>query len=185
MKKNAPYEINWATNTITVSKRFMEASTIIGQGTYATMMELRKLNMPISVREIRRKKTGPMWSTERMEWYLDHVEDSAEYWKKYNVLDGNSRAMKWGWFKKTFPHCQKLPILTDDLKYKVHPEEYEGKKEKNWVRSTKVIDKNEAAAPQNVSVQTSKDTKNQDLVNPEVYTSAAHGKTSSEEDNAA
>ena len=146
MKKNAPYEINWTTNTITVSKRFMEESTIMGQGTYATMMELRKLGMPISVREIHRKKTGPMWSIERREWYLDHVEDSDEYWKKYNALDGNSRATKWAWFKKTFPHCQKTPVLTDDLKYKVHPDEYESKKEKNWVRQIKIAENKETTA---------------------------------------
>ncbi len=142
MKKNAPYEINWTTNTITVSKRFMEASTIMGQGTYATMMELRKLNMPISVREIRRKKTGSMWSTERMEWYLDHVENSDQYKEQYMSIKGNSRAMVWGWFKKTFPHCQKIPVLNKDNQYMIFPPEYEGKKEKNWTKLSSSTEKN-------------------------------------------
>ena len=125
MKKNQNYEINFATNTITVTKKFLQDASQMGNEAFTQMQKLRELNMPISVREIKRKKTGAMWSFERMEFYLNHVENGAEYRKQYDALWGNSRATVWAWFRKTFPHCKKLPVLNEKCEYLVHPAEYE------------------------------------------------------------
>lgn len=57
MIKHANYEINFVINTITVTKRFLAAASQIGTQEYATMTELRKLQMPITVREIHRTVT--------------------------------------------------------------------------------------------------------------------------------
>lgn len=130
MKKNQNYEINFATKTIIVTKKFLRDASQMGTEAFQTMNDLLALNMPIVEREIHRKKTGPMWSFERMEFYLNHVENGEEYWKKYEAIKGNSRAMVWAWFKKTFPHYNKIPVLNENNEYMVHPAEYEKKNDK-------------------------------------------------------
>ena len=40
------YEINYITNTITVSKKFLEQASTLGGDTYETMKALRKLGIP-------------------------------------------------------------------------------------------------------------------------------------------
>ena len=149
MKKNQNYEINFVTKTITVTKKFLQDASQIGTDAFAEMRQLQELNFPICVREIKRKKTGTMWSFERMEFYLDHVENGAEYRKQYDALQGNSRATVWAWFKKTFPHCKKLPVLNDKCEYLVHPAEYEKKNGNVTVfRGTK----NQASATTDTSI---------------------------------
>lgn len=125
MKKNQNYEINAVTKTIIVTKKFREEASQLNTEAFKTMQELLALNMTIVEREIKRKKTGAMWSFERMEFYLDHVENGAEYRKQYDALKGNSRATVWAWFRKTFPHCTKTPVLNEKCEYLVHPAEYE------------------------------------------------------------
>ena len=56
MKKNNQYEINFASNTIIVTKAFLEKASQMDTPEYATMTQLRALNMPISMREIHRKQ---------------------------------------------------------------------------------------------------------------------------------
>lgn len=128
MKKNQNYEINFATNTITVKKSFLKEASQIGTDAYYTMKKLRKMDMDITEKETHRKKTGPKWSFERMELYLCHVEDGEKYRAAYKAIMACPHATVWAWFKKTFPHYNKMPILNEKNEYLIHPAEYEQKK---------------------------------------------------------
>ncbi len=87
MKKNNQYEINFAANTIVVTKRFLQAASQIGTTEFATMTQLRSLNMPITVREIHRTKSSkPRWNYKRMESFLRHVVDSERYLADYRAM---------------------------------------------------------------------------------------------------
>ena len=146
MKKNQNYEINFVTKTITVTKQFREKASQLNTDAFKTMQELLALNMPIVEREVHRKKNGKMWSFERMEFYLTHVENGIEYRKQYDALLGNSHATVWGWFKKTFPHCKKPPVLNEKCEYLVHPAEYEKKNGKvTSFKGTQDADKQDSA----------------------------------------
>ncbi|MBR2773012.1 MAG: hypothetical protein IKD78_13570 [Bacteroidales bacterium] len=126
MKKNAQYEINFATNTITVTKRFLQASSQIGTPEFVTMEQLRELNNPISVREIHRVQKENRWGYERMEAYLKHVVDSDRYLADYTtVKDACGYMATWGWFKKTFPMYKMLPELDEHNRIMVLPSDYE------------------------------------------------------------
>lgn len=125
MKKNANYEINFATNTIIVTKRFREAASIIGTPEFSTMIELRKLNMPISERIITRTNGEERWKIQRMEDYIRNVEDSDRYMADYRTLRDAVGYMKvWAWFKKTFPNYAATPELSKDHKIVVTPVDY-------------------------------------------------------------
>ena len=125
MRKNAQYEINFATNTIIVTKRFREAASLIGTPEFKTMTELRKLNMPITERVITRANKGGRWSFARMESFIRNVDDADRYMADFNtVRDGVSYMKVWAWFKKTFPNYAATPELNEDHKIVVTPADY-------------------------------------------------------------
>ena len=132
MKKNAPYEINFTTNTIVVTKRFREAASIIGTPEFSTMIELRKLNMPITERVIKRTNKNDRWSLARMEKYIRNVDDADHYMADFKTLRSSVAYMKvWKWFEKTFPNYAATPELNDDHKIVVTPADYLQDDEKN------------------------------------------------------
>lgn len=124
MRKNANYEINFANNTITVTKRFLAAASEMGSEAYQTLMQLRALGMTICAKEVHR---GPCkenrYSCKRMERFLENVED-PKYLAEYKVLKETTSYMAvWSWFKKNFPNYQH-PELNDKQKIMVVPSDY-------------------------------------------------------------
>ena len=125
MKKNAQYDINFATNTIIVTKKFREAAAIIGTPEFNTMIELRKLNMPIAERVIKRTNRKDRWSFARMEHYIRNVDNADQYMADYRTLRDAVGYMKvWGWFKETFPNYKETPELDSNHNIVVTPVDY-------------------------------------------------------------
>lgn len=115
MKKNQEYEINFAANTITVTKKFLQDASIMGTVAFKVMCDLRALNMPIMLHEVHRKKEL-RWKAEKMERYLDYLDE--EYKESYRaaydtIKETMGYLATWSWFKKTFPNYKKLPALND------------------------------------------------------------------------
>jgi len=126
MKKNYQYEINFAANTIVVTKRFLQAASQIGTTEFATMTQLRALNMPITVREIHRIQKETRWSYARIEGYLQNVVDSENYLADYAAVKKSCGYMgTWGWFKKNFPKYAALPELDDQHRIMILPADYQ------------------------------------------------------------
>ena len=125
MKKNTNYEINFATNTIIVTRKFREAASVIGTPEFNTMVELRKLNMPITERIIKRTSGEDRWSFARMKSFIRNVDDADRYMADFETLRDAVGYMKvWAWFKKTFPNYAATPELNDDHKIVVTPADY-------------------------------------------------------------
>ncbi len=115
MKKNQNYEINFATNTITVTKKFLQEASQMGTDAFTQMRQLQELDMPIAVQEIHRKPKIAKWSYARMERYLTNVEDSTDWTADYSALKVSaSHAELWAWFKSNF-------IEVDDKGKRVAP----------------------------------------------------------------
>ncbi len=127
MKKNQNYDINFATKTIIVTKKFLQEASQMGTDAFTEMLQLQALNMPIAVQEIHRKPKVPKWSYERMERYLTNVEDSAKWKADYDALkESVSHAELWGWFKNIFIQVDKngkriMPKLNENHKIIVMP----------------------------------------------------------------
>lgn len=104
MKKNHEYEINFVTNTITVTKQFREEASQIGTEAFKTMKDLLALNMTIMEREIKRKPAkAPKWSYAEMRKYLSQVEDSDKWLADFDALTkAVAHGVVWSWFKSNF-----------------------------------------------------------------------------------
>ena len=97
------------------------------------MVELRKLNMPITERTIRRTNREGRWNYARMEKYILNVEDSDRYMADYHAVREGVGYMKvWAWFKKTFPNYAATPELSRDHKIVVTPADYLLEEEKSF-----------------------------------------------------
>lgn len=127
MKKNQNYEINFATNTITVTRKFLQEASQMGTDAFTQMRQLQELNMPIAVQEIHRKPKIAKWSFERMERYLKNVQDSEKWTADYTAMkESASHAEVWAWFKSNFIQVDEkgkriAPKLNDNHKIIVMP----------------------------------------------------------------
>jgi len=129
MKKNREYEINFATNSITVSRRLLDGATQMGTDAFETMRQLQEMDMPIVVETINRKPKNSKWSYARMEKYVEKVEN-ADTWKaKYQTIkDTSTHGETWTWFRQNFIRVDKKgrripPSFTPDGKIVVPPVE--------------------------------------------------------------
>ena len=125
MKKNREYEINFKSNTITVSKKLLDAATQMDTDAFGTMRRLQEMKMPIVVEAIQRKPKVPKWKYEKMEKYLDNVDNSDEWKKKYYAMkETSTHGETWSWFRKNFIRVDSkgrriTPAFTKDHKFAV------------------------------------------------------------------
>ena len=119
MKKNQNYEINFATNSITVTRKFLQEASQMGTEAFKTMKDLLALNMTIVEREIKRKSPKvPKWSYAEMRNYLEQVENSESWLADFEALKKAVRhGVVWSWFKSNFnPVDEKGKRITPKLR---------------------------------------------------------------------
>ena len=148
MKKNQNYEINFATNTITITRKFLQEASQMGTDAFTQMRQLQELNMPIAVQEIHRKPKIAKWTFARMERYLKNVQDSEKWTADYTAMkESASHAEVWAWFKSNFIQVDEkgkriAPKLNDNHKIIVMPKH-------NVTTAQDIIEKNKAKKAQN------------------------------------
>lgn len=124
------YEINFATNTITITQKFAKEASQIGTEAFKTMMELRQLGMTIITKTPAKKKNTSL-TYAKMETYISLLEDAEKYQAEFKAVCAESQAMKApyayvsNWFKQTFPNYGKLPERNAELKIINTPANYE------------------------------------------------------------
>ena len=118
---NKPYSIDFTTNTITVSKKFLEQASKIGSEAFTTMMQLRQMNMTITVKTPTKKRNTQL-TYSKMEKYISLLEDANKYHAEFEAVKEESTAYNapyayvQKWFKKTFPCYGKQPERNESLK---------------------------------------------------------------------
>jgi hypothetical protein len=139
--KNTGYKINYAANTITVTKTFSKKASVLDTNEYKIMKRLRKLNMEILIKEpVKRKnkkknpdepKTAPRPTYDKMVKYINCVDGSEKYLEDFKHIRKVSKSQEnpyqyvRAWFNKTFPDFEKLPAFAENGKIKVASENNE------------------------------------------------------------
>ena len=124
------YEINFTTNTITITQKFAKEASQIGTDAFKTMMDLRQLGMTIVTKAPVHKKTSSL-TYKQMERYIALLEDAEKYQAEFETVCAASLAMKApyayvsNWFKKTFPNYGKQPQRNEKMKIINTPANYE------------------------------------------------------------
>ena len=107
MKKNQKYEINFATNTITVTKAFLEGASQIGTKDYELMMKLRELDMRIVEQVVRHPNRKASWTIAKMDRYVEKFGNADTKTKYAELKTSKPYPSVWSWFVATFPEYRK------------------------------------------------------------------------------
>lgn len=126
---NKPYAIDFTTNTVTVTKKFLEAASMIGTTEFNTMMQLRQMNLTIVIKAPVKKKTKLTY--DKMKKYIALLDEAEKYQIEFEVVLNESKAYDASyayvlkWFKKTFPNYGKQPERDANLKIVNTPANYD------------------------------------------------------------
>ena len=115
------YKVDFAKETIVVTKKFMEEASVINSAAFKEMLTLRKLGMAIVVREVKPRKKNTITFAQMIQ-YISLVEHSDAYLAEFNVIraEAGSKNARYNrvlkWFLKTFPNFYELPSLNEKNK---------------------------------------------------------------------
>lgn len=117
-----PYQINYATNTITITKSFNDKANNLEGEAFNTMMTLRSLNMQIVIEEPAPRKKSFRPTYKQMENYISCLAEREHYMKEYQTICKKSESNRnkyqavLNWFRATFPDFEKVPTFNEDFK---------------------------------------------------------------------
>lgn len=115
------YKVDFAKETIVVTKKFMEEASVINSAAFKEMLTLRKLGMAIVVREVKPRKKNTITFSQMIQ-YISLVENGDSYLAEFNVIraEAGSKNARYNrvlkWFRKTFPNFEADVVLNADNK---------------------------------------------------------------------
>lgn len=127
--RNNGYKIDYTTNTITVTKKFMEEAGIIGTSAFSTMKELRQMGMNITVKETAPRKNNKITYAQMVQ-YISCVENSTLYMAQFNAIREEAKSKNnpynrvLEWFNQTFPCFYDMPEFNAKNEVIVTPANY-------------------------------------------------------------
>ena len=127
---NKPYAIDFTTNTVTVTKKFLEAAQMIGTPEFNTMMQIREMGMTIITKAPAKKKNTKL-TYDKMQKYINLLDEAEKYQAEFERVQIESLAYDASyayvlkWFKNTFPSYGKQPERDDNLKIVNIPANYD------------------------------------------------------------
>ena len=122
MSKIKDYEINFTTNTITVSRRFSRKACKLDSAEFKIMMQLRELNMEIVEQVERPRRSVHRATYNQMRAYLSCLEEAERWLKEFEVVrmaskeKANPYQHVCEWYEKNFPNHRGLPELDENGK---------------------------------------------------------------------
>ena len=112
------YDINWKTNTITMTKKFAAEANQYGTEAYNMLMDVRAKGFHIVVREPAKRKACPTRITfKQMETILSCMADADERLEQLHVVMDAGKGQKnqyeyvRRWFLKNYPNFNEIPTL--------------------------------------------------------------------------
>ena len=112
------YEINWSTNTITMTKKFAAEAIQYGTEAYNMLMDVRSKGFHIVVKEAAPRKACPTRITfKQMENILSCMDYADERLAQLHIVMDAGKGQKnqyeyvRRWFLKNYPHFAETPVL--------------------------------------------------------------------------
>ena len=123
------YKINYASNVITVTKKFVEDAGVINSAAFNEMKELRTMGMLIQIKESKAHH-APKITYKQMIRYIECVENSAHYMARFEAVRAEAQTKRntyhrvLQWFIQTFPNFYAMPEFNADNEVIVTPYGY-------------------------------------------------------------
>ena len=115
------YKIDFAANTITISKPFAEKASKMGTAEFAVMMELRALGMPFAVQKPKKgAKPHFQLTYKKMEIFVRCSDDAEALMAEFEHVKEEAKSQHnpclyvQNWFKQQFPNYPKRDAKAAD-----------------------------------------------------------------------
>ena len=112
------YEINWSTNTITMTKKFAAEASAYGTQAYNMLMDVRAKGFNIVVKESTPRKACPTRITfKQMETILSCMDFADERLEQLHAVMDAGKGQKnqyeyvREWFLRNYPNFAEIPVL--------------------------------------------------------------------------
>ena len=121
--KNLGYNINWKTNTITMTKKFAAEANQYGTEAYNMLMDVRSKGFHIVEREAAPRKACPTRITfKQMETILSCMDYADERLEQLHAVMDAGKGQKnqyeyvRRWFLRNYPHFAEIPVLDSNCR---------------------------------------------------------------------
>ena len=129
-KQKNGYQINFVTNTVTVTRKFLEDASLIGTDAFNIMLQLRQMNLTIVVKAPAKKKNKAL-TYAKMQKFISCLDEADKYQTMFDAVRKESKGMpapyKYvvSWFYNTFPKYGQMPEHDADMRIVNTPAEYQ------------------------------------------------------------
>ena len=117
------YEINWSTNTITMTKKFAAEANQYGTEAYNMLMDVRSKGFHIVIKESKHRKACPTRITfKQMETILSCMTNADERLEQLHAVMDAGKGQKnqyeyvRRWFLENYPHFNEIPVLDSNCR---------------------------------------------------------------------
>ena len=117
------YEINWSTNTITMTKKFAAEANQYGTEAYNMLMDVRSKGFHIVIKESKPRKACPTRITfKQMETILSCMTNADERLEQLHAVMDAGKGQKnqyeyvRRWFLENYPHFNEIPVLDSNCR---------------------------------------------------------------------
>ncbi|NLO84957.1 MAG: hypothetical protein GX096_05965 [Clostridiales bacterium] len=123
------YKIDYMTNTIIVTKKFITDAGVIGSSAFEQMKTLRSMGMPIQQRPSKERKSRNV-TLAQMIRYIACVEHSELYMARFEAVKAEAKSKSnyyhrvCKWFHTTFPNFYDMPEFNANNEIIITPIDY-------------------------------------------------------------
>lgn len=127
--KTTGYKINYSTNTVIVTKKFMEEAGIIGTPEFNQRKILADMGLTFKIKETAHRKSNKITYSQMVQ-YISCVENSSLYMAQFDAVREEAKSKKdtynrvLNWFNKTFPCFYDMPEFNAKNEVIVTPADY-------------------------------------------------------------
>ena len=124
------YSIDFASNTVTITRKFRDAASQLNTPEFNIMKQLREMNLTILVKTPNKKKSTAL-TYAKMQKFISCLDEADKYQTMFDAVCKESKGMpapyKYvvSWFHQTFPKYGKLPEHDADMRIVNTPAEYQ------------------------------------------------------------
>ena len=124
------YSIDFASNTVTITRKFRDAASQLNTPEFNIMKQLREMNLTILVKTPNKKKSTAL-TYAKMQKFISCLDEADKYQTMFDAVRKESKGMpapyKYvvSWFYNTFPKYGQLPEHDADMRIVNTPAEYQ------------------------------------------------------------
>lgn len=124
------YSIDFASNTVTITRKFRDAASQLNTPEFNIMKQLREMDLTILVKTPNKKKSTAL-TYAKMQKFISCLDEADKYQTMFDAVRKESKGMpapyKYvvSWFHNTFPKYGQLPEHDADMRIVNTPAEYQ------------------------------------------------------------